>query len=329
MDRIEILMLDCRRKNVSMIEHKIRPRLIYMDVVGRLGNQLIISAHLMAFAKKNHCHLLNLGLTRYAGFFNGSRNSLVFCSYPPHSRTITYVLGPRLVWGCRRYFSRLLVRIFKKLYRWHLIPDSWIIDFGDDHSLIPDNLARLQCRILESRCFLFMMGWSFRDVESVKEFASEIKEYFKTNNPYLSNVRDYENTLRVHKKILVGIHLRRGDYQKWQGGKFFYPLELYARVISCLQQQLIENNPQFVVVSDSMDDATKLSELCSELGVVTRSGVDIEDMYFLSRCDYLVGPPSTFSKCASFLGDKPVLVLDRPDTDCSLDLVQVFSDLRP
>ena len=38
-------------------------------------------------------------------------------------------------------------------------------------------------------------------------------------------------------------------------------------------------------------------------------GGAIDDLYGLSICDYIVGPPSTFSQFASFLGQKPLLIL--------------------
>jgi hypothetical protein len=36
------------------------------------------------------------------------------------------------------------------------------------------------------------------------------------------------------------------------------------------------------------------------------------DLYSLARCDYVFGPPSTYSQWASFYGNKPLLhVFDR------------------
>jgi hypothetical protein len=35
-------------------------------------------------------------------------------------------------------------------------------------------------------------------------------------------------------------------------------------------------------------------------------GSAVEDLYSLARCDYLLGPPSTFSLWASFYGNVPL-----------------------
>ena len=39
------------------------------------------------------------------------------------------------------------------------------------------------------------------------------------------------------------------------------------------------------------------------------SGHLIEDMYALAECDYVVGPPSSYSMWASFYGDKPLYTI--------------------
>ncbi|HAX17707.1 MAG TPA: hypothetical protein DCY00_03825 [Actinobacteria bacterium] len=45
----------------------------------------------------------------------------------------------------------------------------------------------------------------------------------------------------------------------------------------------------------------------------------IEDLYSLALCDYIFGPPSTFSMWASFYGEVPLRFITNPDTDLSLD----------
>lgn len=35
----------------------------------------------------------------------------------------------------------------------------------------------------------------------------------------------------------------------------------------------------------------------------------VEDLYALSRCNYIMGPPSTFTMWASFIGDVPLRIV--------------------
>jgi hypothetical protein len=49
-------------------------------------------------------------------------------------------------------------------------------------------------------------------------------------------------------------------------------------------------------------------------------------MYALASCDYIVGPPSTFSLWASFYGQVPLCFLQKPDEPLALaNFVDYFS----
>ena len=45
----------------------------------------------------------------------------------------------------------------------------------------------------------------------------------------------------------------------------------------------------------------------------------IEDVYALSQCDYILGPPSTFSMWASFIGDVPLRIVKYANENITLD----------
>ncbi len=51
----------------------------------------------------------------------------------------------------------------------------------------------------------------------------------------------------------------------------------------------------------------------SKLQVTFGTGDLIEDMYALASCDYLIGPPSTFTMWASFYGKVPLNIIRRSD----------------
>ena len=42
-------------------------------------------------------------------------------------------------------------------------------------------------------------------------------------------------------------------------------------------------------------------------------GSVVGDLYALARCDYIMGPPSTYTQWASFYGNHPMLSLDSGD----------------
>jgi hypothetical protein len=41
-----------------------------------------------------------------------------------------------------------------------------------------------------------------------------------------------------------------------------------------------------------------------------KDAILIDDLYALSECDYIIGPPSTFSEWASFYGSVPLRVIE-------------------
>ena len=71
----------------------------------------------------------------------------------------------------------------------------------------------------------------------------------------------------------------------------------------------------FVICSP---EKLRLEDFPSNCIFDTKSGA-VADMYTLAACDYILGPPSTFSGWASFYGGKPVFTMrsDVPFTELS------------
>jgi hypothetical protein len=52
-------------------------------------------------------------------------------------------------------------------------------------------------------------------------------------------------------------------------------------------------------------------------------GSVVGDLYALARCDYIMGPPSTYTQWASFYGNRPMLCLESKDQRIDRDQFQV------
>ena len=109
--------------------------------------------------------------------------------------------------------------------------------------------------------------------------------------------------------IIIGVHIRQGDYARWLGGKYYFSLEQYAQIIKNVQILFEDKKVKFLIISNNKDnsDYFKDSQYCFG------SGHFIEDMYSLAACDYIIGPPSTFSGWASFYGDVLLYCIENPD----------------
>jgi hypothetical protein len=78
----------------------------------------------------------------------------------------------------------------------------------------------------------------------------------------------------------------------------------YRRLLVATQAIMPAQEIRFLVCSDEPIDAAAFAGL----DVARGTGHLLEDMYALAGCDYLIGPPSTYTAWASFYGRVPLFV---------------------
>ncbi|PPK87994.1 hypothetical protein CLV84_0956 [Neolewinella xylanilytica] len=111
--------------------------------------------------------------------------------------------------------------------------------------------------------------------------------------------------------ILVGIHLRRGDYATYRDGEYYYDDATYAAFLRQLPAQFPGKRLRVLLCSNEAIRPEAFAEF-AHFSVPDATGV--EDLYALSRCDYIMGPPSTYSMWASYYGRVPLLFLESAAT---------------
>lgn len=144
-------------------------------------------------------------------------------------------------------------------------------------------------------------NWNYRDANALARFEDEVRAFFRP-----LNVERAEHSLKDLKgkgEILIGVHIRRTDYKTFLCGRYYFEDDIYRREMSNAQRLLAEKGfVRFVVFSDERLDESHFSGLtCSFM-----HGSAVEDQWMMSQCDYLMGPPSTFSAWASFMGKVPL-----------------------
>lgn len=109
------------------------------------------------------------------------------------------------------------------------------------------------------------------------------------------------------KVIRLGVHIRRGDYAQWCGGVFYHEDDVYMRHINQFKQILGQDAMVHVYIStnDPYVDAQAFQKACPDVTIFHPKGKVPEDLHMLSQCDYIIGPPSTFSLVASMYRDIP------------------------
>lgn len=138
-----------------------------------------------------------------------------------------------------------------------------------------------------------------------------------------SNITEFLGR-RDPRKLLVGVHVRRGDFASPQGGtaslrgrwNTAIPLEWFLGVCESLAQELGEH-VQFAVFSDaSQRELTPLIGAVNALTTFRQPHTDCSDLLLMSLCDVLVCSPSSYSLLAAWLSDRPYVW---PAEQCSLE----------
>ena len=100
-------------------------------------------------------------------------------------------------------------------------------------------------------------GWDFRVYELTKKYYPVLKEIYTIKKHLFSDytkefLMDFTK-LKSDNKFLIGLHIRKSDYIKWNKGKFFFEDVTYNKAINYLKIKYKKENknPYFIVVSDS------------------------------------------------------------------------------
>ena len=277
---------------------------------GRLANRLIIFANFIALAEEHGPRVINYTFHSYSHLFDATREN-VHCAYPvpPRKSWLGRVPGAgaairktRILYHFTRYASVLIDRfpVFGRKVVTLCETEGQFITYLDS--------PEVQEKIRPAK-MVFVYDWRFRAPNLVQKHGDKIRAYFRPLSEFETASREVVEPLRRDADIVIGVHVRHGDYRGWKGGKYFYPVETYAPP-GCAWELVTHfgRKVSFLVCSDERRNAEEFPGLT--VGFGTKSPVS--DLFALSRCDYIIGTKSTFPQWASFYGGKPLLqMLDK------------------
>lgn len=287
---------------------------------GRLANRMVVFANLVAFVAEHGGRLVNFTFHSYADLFESTHRDF-YCQFPPATRRSRWDVIPplgrllrrlRLPYQLVRYASRLNERFApfgKRVVTVRETPGQPITRLED-----PELLARLG-----GARTVFFYGWNFRSPELVRRHAEKIRAYFQPIESIAAASRNAVARLRAQAEIVVGVHVRHGDYRTWKNGLYYYPVEQYATWMRSLAGQFPGQRVAFLVASDE----PRTTEEFPGLATGFCPGSPVADIYALAGCDYIIGPPSTYSQWASFHGNTPLLQIHHRDAPVRPDLFLV------
>lgn len=250
-------------------------------------NNMLQFGHFYAFGKENKIDVCGLRFCYKYLYFEISNQRKY--------NWLTYVLA--------KYISKL-----------GLMPK---VNFDNELEIFQNKLVLLNNKTV------FVTGWLFREYDLFLKYQDEIRALFAFKKSLIDSVK--ENELLKSDKLKLGLHIRRGDYKKWQNGKFFYSDHDYIYLIKSFLSHVNASVDLVIVTNDKEIAKVLYVNQLSSINVHFINANQAQDLYMLSICDYIIGPPSTFSLIASFYQKKPIYWIYDKEKEIT---ASVFSDFN-
>ncbi|EFB93458.1 glycosyltransferase [Prevotella bivia DNF00320] len=173
---------------------------------------------------------------------------------------------------------------------------------------------------------LLVEGWYVRYYDLFLKYKAEILRLFRFHDDIEEKITQ---TLAPFKDtIKLGVHIRRGDYARWQGGKYFYNddqfMHVIAQFVSLYPDKTVEI---FICGNDPKLNRDAYKHAFGNGFVHFPNGNPGEDLCFLSHCDYLIGAPSTFTLTASMYHNVPLYWILDPLKPLTRESFEYFDHL--
>ena len=253
---------------------------------GRLGNRLFLFSHLIAFSER-------FGVDVYSPAFAEFRKCFPYFTDAscPYVRAGGIDAVPRQYPGAW-YRAEALLGIIPTVRFW----DERDVVFDGDDAGDP----RVSAMVEKGR--IVFEGWKFRSHETILSIMPKLRNVFKPREDIQRVVSDRLVEAKGRGDTVVGVHLRWEDYR---GTPLFFPLAFFLDRMKEIAELLQPAKTSFLIVSPEKLDQADFPAEC----IICSGGGAVHDLYTLAACDYIMGPPSTFSGWASFYGGKPLFAM--------------------
>jgi len=166
-------------------------------------------------------------------------------------------------------------------------------------------------------------GWGYRCHELTHKYRSQLSCLYRLRHSLSADelhlVEQMQRARHAGSKV-VGLHVRRGDYSSWQGGRYCFSDYSYASVVRSVRSEFLRQGDDCFVVVFTNDVVVPS---CGQ--DLTARGRWFADLIAMQNCDLLVGPPSTFTLWASYSASVPYIHLESVDDVISLESASICS----
>ncbi len=266
----------------------LEPNVILTKRAGNHSNRLIQNAHLEAWCIENGVHFYNQDLDDLANLYCAPARK------PGKLSRFIY-------WSVKQFDSEKIKHL----------------DFNKED----DQNDRILNELIKSKNIILVKGFYFRSKELVLKHQNLLRRKYSLKKKYLvSNSLVEKIKHEKNQKTIIGIHIRRGDYQQYNEGIYYYSNEDYLNWIHSLKNTFHKESEKpilFILFSNETVNIPSSDDL------FISSHKWYIDQHVMSLCDYLIGPPSTFTLWASFIGNVPLKHMYRANAKIQLDQFHV------
>ena len=265
-------------------------KLICLKPNGQYSNRLLQNLNFEAFCMEYGYELQNPTFADMADFY-----------VSPCNVETNFVIKFLRVNLLGRMFRH--ARIVKKLFStaWLMSKLGFIKYVDFDRGKREKNSEKTLLKAFEKHDSVFVSGWYFRVSELVEKHHDELIRKYALRSEFYENNDFYKKTIELKRKgyTLAGIHIRRGDYKKWENGKYYFDDETYEKYMSAFSQKLSKNGVEKLVFIIFSNEKVSFAETPNLM--ISKESWFIDHL-IMSLCDYLIGPPSTFTLWANYIG---------------------------
>jgi Glycosyl transferase family 11 len=264
--------------------------MLYMAQNTFLCNQMFPFANVIAFASVNNKTVIYPSFAKHAESFPYFQNNDL-CQFPMEkdvNKICTVLTKNRLL-------EKWFLRINHKL---QIFPHI-LMNPEQSYNFEIESNKEMNKRIISAPVAVFD-GLYFLSDQNFIRAKDTIKKVFSPSSDIKHNVDACINRARQNTDILIGTHMRFGDYLTLKKD-LAYNVNEYYEVMQKIKKLFRTKKVTFLLCSDQQQNVNDFPKLRTEIG----PGHYVEDLFCLSECDLIIGPPSTFSQWASFYGDVP------------------------
>lgn len=268
--------------------------MIYVRDKGRMCNNILQYGHLYAWGREHGRKTLSMRFAYKYPYFA--------ISHTPGHNFFRYLVG--------KFGAKL-----------GLIPVVSFDEKGEDTAEKEREMMR--------RRNIVAQGWEVRFYDLFLKYFDDIKELFAFDPVIAAKIHDYITAETLPGSVKLGVHIRRGDYARWQDGRYYFDDDVFVNSISRFRSLCGKPLTVYICGNDPMLDKRKYQESFSgtDVKIVFAEGNPGEDLCLLSECDYIMGPPSTFSLVSAMYRDVPLYWIKDPKKEIEFSDFGYFRDL--